>query len=115
MTDVHVRENCGIIGRNLLSWAWKDRAGKTESWIERLVAVVAIPLVARTYDTNISESRVLLNDEHIIAKKYGLRQTQRPNQVRKERLLQVGAAHPAIFQIKALCASAAMRSNKTET
>jgi hypothetical protein len=61
VTDATLRENCGIIGRNLLRWGWTERAGRTETWAERLVAVVGIPLVARTYDTRISESRALLS------------------------------------------------------
>ena len=59
-TDATVHENCGIISRNLLRWAWTERAGKAEPWIERLVAVVAIPLAAMTYETNTLESRALL-------------------------------------------------------
>lgn len=58
--DAPVQQNCGIIGRNLLRWAWEQRRGKSEPWLDKLVAAVAIPLVAKSYNTNITESRTLL-------------------------------------------------------
>lgn len=58
--DATVQQNCGIAGRNLLRWAWEQRRAKPEPWLDKLVAVIAIPLVAKSYNTDITESRVLL-------------------------------------------------------
>lgn len=58
--DALLKQNCGIIGRNLLRWAWQRRKENPEPWLDRLVAVVAIPLVAKSYDTDVTESRALL-------------------------------------------------------
>jgi hypothetical protein len=51
---------CGDFGRSLLRWAWDSRKDEEKKqWLERLAALVAIPLVAKTYATNIQEGRPL--------------------------------------------------------
>ncbi len=45
--------NCGEYARGLMDWAWKSRTIKEDKgWLERLVAYVAIPLIANTYKTD---------------------------------------------------------------
>ena len=47
---------CGDFGRSLLRWAWDSRKDEDKRpWLERLTGLVAIPLVAKTYATNIRE------------------------------------------------------------
>jgi hypothetical protein len=51
---------CGDFGRSLLRWAWDSRKDEEKrAWLERLTGLVAIPLVAKTYVTNIQEGRPL--------------------------------------------------------
>jgi hypothetical protein len=51
---------CGDFGRSLLRWAWDSRKDEDKRpWLERLTGLVAIPLVAKTYATNIQGGRPL--------------------------------------------------------
>jgi hypothetical protein len=51
---------CGSFGRSLLRWAWDSRnVVDKKQWFERLTGSVAVPLVAKTYSTNIQEGRPL--------------------------------------------------------
>ena len=51
---------CGRIGRRLLAWIWQERERNENDWYDRLGGYWAVPIVAKTYHTNIEESRVLL-------------------------------------------------------
>ena len=55
--DTVVINACGRIGRRLLKWSWQEREN---DWYKRLGSYWAIPLVAKTYSTNVEESRTLL-------------------------------------------------------
>lgn len=59
-TDANVIDTCGHIGRRLLEWVWQERETKTDDWYNRLGGHWAVPLVAKTYHTNVEESRALL-------------------------------------------------------
>ena len=59
-TDSNVIDTCGRIGRQLLEWVWQERETKTDDWYNRFGGHWAVPLVAKTYHTNIEESRSLL-------------------------------------------------------
>jgi hypothetical protein len=53
--------NCGDLGRKLMHWAWGARSDPNKKqWFERLVAFVAVPLIAKTYNTAPDESRTQL-------------------------------------------------------
>ena len=51
---------CGRIGRRLLEWVWQERGAIENDWYDRLGGRWAVPLVAKTYHTNMEESRALL-------------------------------------------------------
>jgi hypothetical protein len=52
---------CGETGRRLLTWAWGSRKdARFGQWFERMAGLVAVPLVAKTYQSNANESRALL-------------------------------------------------------
>ncbi len=51
---------CGQVGRRLLEWVWKEKETSDNDWYNRLGGRWAVPLVAKTYHTNVEESRVLL-------------------------------------------------------
>ncbi len=51
---------CGRIGRHLLEWVWQKRVASDSDWYNRFGGRWAVPLVAKTYQTNIEESRELL-------------------------------------------------------
>ena len=51
---------CGRIGRRLLKWVWRERETNENDWYNRLGGYWAVPLVAKTYHTNIKKSRLLL-------------------------------------------------------
>ena len=55
-----VIEACGRVGRRLLKWIWQERETSEDNWYNRLGGSWAVPLVAKTYGTNIEESRTLL-------------------------------------------------------
>ncbi len=50
----------GEFGRCLLEWAWDSRTNvDKKQWFERLTGLVAIPLVAQTYNTNALDAKRL--------------------------------------------------------
>ena len=51
---------CGRIGRHLLEWIWEKRVANDSDWYNRFGGRWAVPLVAKTYQTNVEESRELL-------------------------------------------------------
>ena len=51
---------CGRIGRRLLEWVWQKREAGKSTWYDRFGGRWAVPLVAKTYNTNVKESRTLL-------------------------------------------------------
>ena len=51
---------CGRIGRRLLKWVWQERETRESDWYDRFGGRWAVPLVAKTYHTNVQESRALL-------------------------------------------------------
>ena len=55
-----VIDTCGQIGRRFLEWVWQKRETSEGDWYNRLGGCWAVPLVAKTYHTNIEESRALL-------------------------------------------------------
>ena len=59
-TDANVEEACGRIGRRLLEWVWQEKETNENDWYNRLGGYWVVPLVAKTYHTNVEESRVLL-------------------------------------------------------
>ena len=52
---------CGRVGRRLLAWIWQERETSEDDWFNRLGSYWAVPLVSKTYGTNVEESRTLLN------------------------------------------------------
>lgn len=60
-TDANIKETCGRIGRRLLQWVWKEREASDNDWYNQLGSYWAVPLVAKTYYTNVEKSRSLLN------------------------------------------------------
>jgi hypothetical protein len=50
---------CGEFGRGLLRWAWESRGVENRYWFERIVALIAIPLVAKTFSADPLESKRL--------------------------------------------------------
>ena len=59
-TDANIKEACGRIGRRLLQWVWKKREASENDWYNRLGSYWGVPLVAKTYHTNVAGSRTLL-------------------------------------------------------
>ena len=59
-TDANIAEACGRIGRRLLKWVWHERATNHNDWYDRLGSYWAVPLVAKTYYTDVEKSRTLL-------------------------------------------------------
>lgn len=51
---------CGRVGRRLLGWVWQKREKSGNDWYNRFGSSWAVPLVAKTYATNVKESRPLL-------------------------------------------------------
>ena len=58
--NTNIIKACGRIGRRLLEWVWQKRQTREGDWYDRLGGRWAVPLVAKTYRTNMKESRVLL-------------------------------------------------------
>ena len=58
--DTSIIDTCGRVGRRLLEWVWQGRETSDYDWYNRLGSSWAVPLVAKTYDTNVEESRRLL-------------------------------------------------------
>ena len=59
-TDANIAEVCGRIGRRLLKWVWHKRETDENAWYDRLGSYWAVPLVAKTYYTDVEKSRALL-------------------------------------------------------
>ena len=59
-TETDVIEACGRIGRRLLEWVWQEKETNKDDWYNRFGGRWAVPLVAKTYHTNVEESRALL-------------------------------------------------------
>ena len=58
--EATVIDACGRVGRRLLAWIWQERETNKNDWYNRLGGYWILPLVAKTYDTNVEESRALL-------------------------------------------------------
>ena len=59
-TETSIIDACGRIGRRLLKWVWQERETSEDDWYNRFGGRWAVPLVAKTYHTNVEESRTLL-------------------------------------------------------
>ena len=59
-TDSNVIDACGRVARRLLAWVWQERETNEDDWCNRFGGRWAVPLVAKTYHTNVGESRALL-------------------------------------------------------
>ncbi len=53
-------EACGRSGRRLLEWVWQERETSEGDWYDRFGGRWAVPLVSKTYHTNVKKSRALL-------------------------------------------------------
>ena len=51
---------CGRIGRQLFEWSWQERETSKDDWYNRFGGNRAVPLVAKTYSTNVAASQTLL-------------------------------------------------------
>ncbi len=58
--NAEIIKTCGQIGRRLLEWVWQERETDENDWYNRLGGYWAVPLVAKTYHTDVGESRSLL-------------------------------------------------------
>ena len=58
--NTKVIKTCGRIGRRLLKWVWEKKETGENDWYNRFGGRWAVPLVAKTYHTNIEKSRALL-------------------------------------------------------
>ena len=58
--NISVMDACGRVGRRLLNWVWQEREAVANDWYNRLGSYRAVPLVAKTYATDVEESRILL-------------------------------------------------------
>ena len=58
--DTVVIDTCGRVGRRLLEWIWQKRETNENDWYNQLGGYQIVPLVAKTYGTNVNESRRLL-------------------------------------------------------
>ena len=59
-TETPIIDACGRIGRRLLKWVWEERKTSESNWYDRFGGHWAVPLVAKTYHTDVEESRLLL-------------------------------------------------------
>ena len=59
-TETSIIDACGRIGRRLLKWVWEERKTSESDWYDRFGGHWAVPLVAKTYHTDVEESRLLL-------------------------------------------------------
>ena len=53
-------DTCGEVGRRLFEWAWQESEASGNDWYNQLGSSRAVPLIAKTYGSNIDESRRLL-------------------------------------------------------
>jgi len=54
--DSGIINNSGYIARNIFVWVWAHRKDN-KSWIDQLGSRFGVPMIAKTYSTNIEESR----------------------------------------------------------
>ncbi len=54
-------ELCGRVSRNMLNWVWSQRTNEAGKRFDRLAGTSLVPLVAKTFSTNPSASRPLLD------------------------------------------------------
>ena len=59
--ETTVIDACGRVGRRLLEWIWQERETNEGDWYNRLGGYQIVPLVAKTYGTNVEKSRALLD------------------------------------------------------
>ncbi len=59
-TDSRVVDTCGRVGRQLLGWVWQERKKSNDDRYNRLGGHWVVPIVVKTFSTNIEESRLLL-------------------------------------------------------
>lgn len=59
-TEPNIKGACGRIGRRLLKWVWEEKETNQSDWYSRFGGRWAVPLVTKTYHTNIEGSRALL-------------------------------------------------------
>ncbi len=59
-TETSIIDACGRIGRRLLKWVWEERKTSESDWYDRFGGHWAVSLVAKTYHTDVEESRLLL-------------------------------------------------------
>ena len=53
-------DTCGEVGRGVFKWAWQEREASGNDWYNQLGSTRAVPIIAKTYGSNIDESRRLL-------------------------------------------------------
>ena len=58
--NADVVDACGRIGRRLLEWVWLERETSESDWYNRFGSHWAVPLVAKTYGTNVEKHLVTL-------------------------------------------------------
>jgi hypothetical protein len=58
--DKNTINDCGVIGRSLLSWALNKRKTQDGKWVDHLTSNFMVPIVAKTFTTSFEESKVLL-------------------------------------------------------
>jgi len=68
--DTAVIDTCGRVGRRLLGWIWRERETSKDDWYNRLGGYQIVPLVAKTYGTNVEESRDLLKEVLNLTQEY---------------------------------------------
>ena len=68
--DTAVIDTCGRVGRRLLAWIWQERETNENDWYNRLGGYQIVPLVAKTYGTNVEESRDLLKEVLNLTQEY---------------------------------------------
>jgi len=71
ISNISVLQGCSRIGRNLLKWIWSQREKEKNAWVDALGANWAIPLVAKTFEVNPEESRLLLEKVLNLTKEEG--------------------------------------------
>ena len=59
-TNTTITKACGRVGQRLLEWVWQKREPGKDDLYNQLGSHRAVPLVAKTYGTNVEKSRQLL-------------------------------------------------------
>ena len=60
VSNIELHKKIGRISRNLLTWVWKEKEKNTNNSIDSVGSQFIVPLVARTFGTNPTESHNLL-------------------------------------------------------